>query len=242
MAHAHLAQLLCLLLVLPATVIAQNATKPTNAEEDRVRAMINEAKKEAEQFFKAGGDTTDPKHPNLKWAKTLWTYRIKHPGTPASTLATVESLRLLNRSDRVTELQAKTDTLKLSDPAWRQTLYILLGAAQRKKDYRYFFNKAEAVAERATDPEIRARARFVIGDGYWRKGELEQAKVAFRTVVTQFPKTSYADEAEGNLREIEFLNIGQLAPSVERKTLDGNPFSLASFKGQVVVLKFWGTY
>ena len=235
-------KLLGLILLIPLIASAQTPPKPVDAEVDRVQAMINESKKEADEFFKAGGDTTDPKHPNLKWAKTLWSYRIKHPGTAASTLATVETLRLLNRSERIIELQGKVDTLKLSDPAWRQTLYVLLAVANRKKDYTYFFNKAEAVAEGASDPEIKARARYVIGEAHWRKGDIEKTKIAFQTVIKQFPKSTYADEAEGNLGEIEFLNLGQVPPAFERKTLSGDPFSLASFKGQVVVLKFWGTY
>lgn len=119
---------------------------------------------------------------------------------------------------------------------------MLLGAAIRKKDYTYFISKAETLAQSAIDPEVKVKARFILGEGYWRKGDLEQARVAFQTVVTQYPKTSYAEEAEGNLREIEFLNVGQLAPLFERTTINGDPFSLGSLKGQLVVLKFWGTY
>ena len=61
-------------------------------------------------------------------------------------------------------------------------------------------------------------------------------------MVTQYPKTSNAEEAEGNLREIEFLNVGQPSPLIERPTITGDAFSLSSLKGKVVVLKFWGTY
>ena len=153
-----------------------------------------------------------------------------------------EALRLLVRVDRTREMQAKADTLKLTDPAWRQVLNVLLFAALKTKDYDYFISKTEALALGATDSEIKAKARFIQGDGLWRKGDTDKAKIVFQMVVTQFPKTTYAEEAEGNLREIEFLNIGQSAPSIERTTIDGNPFSLANFRGQIVVLKFWGTY
>ena len=119
---------------------------------------------------------------------------------------------------------------------------MLLSAAIRTKDYTYFISKAEAVEQGAIDQEIKSKARFTLGEGLWRKGDVEQAKIAFQTVVTRYPKTPYAEEAEGNLREIEFLNVGQPAPLFERTTINGDPFSLASLKGQVVVLKFWGTY
>jgi hypothetical protein len=235
--------LLGLILLITVITRAQNASpKPADREMERVQAMISEAKKEAEQFSKSGGQTVDANNPNLKWAETLWRYRRKHPGTPATTLATTEALRLLVRADRITEIQAKADTLKLTDAAWKQVLTVLLGAAIRKKDYTYFISKAETLSQNSVDPEVRAKARFVIGEGYWRKGDIDQARIAFQTVVTQYPTTSYGEEAEGNLREIEFLNVGQPAPFFERKTIDGDPFSLGSLKGQVVVLKFWGTY
>lgn len=235
--------LLGLILLVTLSARAQNAPpKPPDREMERVQATINQAKKEAEQFSKSGGQATDANNPNLKWSETLWRYRRKHSGTPATTLATTEALRLLVRADRISEMQAKADTLNLTDPAWKQVLNVLLGAATKKKDYTYFISKAETLAQRSIDPEIKVKARFILGEGYWRKGDIEQARITFQTVVTQYPRTPYAEEAEGNLREIEFLNVGQPAPLFERTTINGDPFSLGGLKGQLVVLKFWGTY
>lgn len=234
--------LLGLVLLVTISTRAQNAPKPADREMERVQAMISQAKKEAEQFSKSGGQAVDANNPNLKWAQALWRYRRKHPGTPATTLATTEALRLLVRADRISEVQAKANTLKTTDAAWKPVITVLLGAAIRKKDYTYFISKAETLAQNSIDPEVKAKARFVIGEAYWRKGDIDQARIAFQTVVTQYPKTSYGEQAEGNLREIEFLNVGQSAPLFERATIDGDPFSLGSLKGQVVVLKFWGTY
>jgi hypothetical protein len=111
-------------LALPA--IAQNTSpKPADAEMDRVQAMITQAKQEAEQFSKSGTKADDANHPNLKWAATFWTYRLKHPGTPATIVATTQALNLLYRSDRVSEMQAKADTLKLDDLAWKQLINVV---------------------------------------------------------------------------------------------------------------------
>ena len=103
-------------------------------------------------------------------------------------------------------------------------------------------SKAEALAQTASDKDIKAQARFNIGDAYWRTKDNDRARKAFQAVVTEYPETKYAEEAEGNLREIEFLNLGQPAPAFARTTLAGDPISLAGFKGKVLVLKFWGTY
>jgi len=223
------------------TVNAQNTTTP-DKEMDRVKAMISRAKTDAEKFSKSGGKPGDTNNPNLKWSATLWQYREKHSGTPATVIATVEALRLLNRADRLSDLQAKADTLKPDDPAWKQVLYVLMSAASKSKDYSYLISKAEALAQGAVDPEVKAQARFFIGDAYWKTKDIDRARKAFKAVVAEYPQTRFAQEADGNLWEIEFLNLGQPAPGFERTTLGGDPISLARFKGKVVVLKFWGTY
>jgi len=236
--------LLGLVLFLVLTAIAQNSSRPApnDREMDRVQAMITQAKKEADQFLKSGGKADDANHPNLKWAATLWHYRLEHPGTPATKVATIQALSMLYRSNRVSEMQAKADTLKLDDPAWEQIINVLLFASTTTKDYGYLISKAEALTHSAVDPKIKALARFNIGEAYWRKGDVDQARIAFQTVVAEYPNTSNAEEAEGNLREIELLNVGQPAPEFDRPTLNGDPLSLAGLKGKVVVLKFWATY
>jgi tetratricopeptide (TPR) repeat protein len=241
MASKRLAQLFILFLLTTQVVRAQNATKNADPETERIMAQISQAKK-AEDAYAKSGNPLDANHPNLKSAKSLWAYRLKHPGTYATTLATAEALRLLIRINRISEMQEKVNTLKLSDPAWKQVLNVLLFAGVRTKDYDYVIDKAGTVADGAPDAEIKAKARSILGDCFWRKGDTANAKIAFQKVITDFPKTTYAEDAEGNLGEIEFLNIGQTAPFFEQSTIDGSPFSLASLKGQVVVLKFWGTY
>lgn len=238
---ANLLSLACLLTLTTLTVNAQTTPAP-GKEMERVQAMISQSKKDAEQYQKAGGKPGDANNPNLKWSADLWQYREKNAASPATIAATAEALRLLNRADRFSELYAKADTLKPDDAVWRQVLYTLMSAAAKSKDYSYLISKAEALAQAAPDKEIKAQARFVIGDAYWSAKDNDRARKAFQTVVTEYPETKYAEEAEGNLREIEFLNLGQTAPAFERTTISGAPISLNRFKGKVLVLKFWGTY
>lgn len=227
------------------TVNAQNTSTPDKGPDKeiaRVQAMISQAKKEAEEFSKSGGKPEDASNPDLKWSAALWQYRETHPGTPATVSATIEALRMLNRAERFSEVQAKADTLKLDDAVWKQVLYVLMSAASKSKDYSYLISKAEALAQRAVDLEIKAQARFNIGNAYWKTKDDDRARKAFQAVIAEYPQTTYAQEAEGNLWEMESLNLGQPAPEFKRTTLAGDSLSLASFKGKVVVLKFWGTY
>lgn len=241
MRHKFLGISVSLVLLLTLTANAQK-TSTLDAETDRVQSMINQAKKDADQFAQAGGKPADPNNPNLKWSAALWEYREKHPASPATVIATIEALRMLYRAERLSELQAKADTLKLDDPAWKQVIYTLMSAAAKTKDYSYLISKAEALTQGAVANDVKAQARFSIGDAYWRMKDNDRARKNFQAVVKEFPGTRYAEEAEGNLGEIEFLNLGQPAPAFERTSLSGDPISIAGFKGKVVVLKFWGTY
>ena len=235
--------LLGLMFLVTLTARAQNTSaKPDDPELNRVQAMVRQAKEESEQFSKSGGKASEPNNPNLKWAATLWEYRNKHPGTPATAIATTEALRLLVRADRISEMQTKADTVKLDEAAWKRAIYVLVEAAAKNKDYNYLISKTQALSQTAIDPEIKVFAHMTLGEGYWKKGETEQARVTFEAVIAQYPKTPYAEEAEGNLMEMELLNPGQPAPQFSRTTIKGEPISLGGFKGKVVVLKFWGTY
>src|SRR2546425_774861 len=69
-----------------------------------------------------------------------------------------------------------------------------MAAAINVKDYSYFISKAEALAQGAVDTEIKARARFSIGEAYCKKGDIEQARIAFQAVLTQYPETTFGKE------------------------------------------------
>ena len=87
---------------------------------------------------------------------------------------------MLNRADRLTELQAKVDTLKPDDAAWKRVFYVLMSAASKTKDYSYLISKAEALAQAAADSDIKAQARFMIGDAYWSSKDIDRARKALK--------------------------------------------------------------
>jgi peroxiredoxin len=74
-----------------------------------------------------------------------------------------------------------------------------------------------------------------------------EAEQYFNQVITQFTDvkqddTLAADRARGELFEMKFLAIGQVAPDIEGEDVDGNKFKLSEYRGKVVVLDFWGDW
>ena len=86
------------------------------------------------------------------------------------------------------------------------------------------------------------RAQFDLARAYWKREELARSKAAFEKVIAEYPDTPYAKDAEGNIHEIEFLNIGQPVPLFARNSSTGEPISIADFKGKVVLLYFWASW
>ena len=56
----------------------------------------------------------------------------------------------------------------------------------------------------------------------------------------EFTDTDYAKMAEAFVFELEHLQVGMVAPDIVGVDVGGKPISLSSYRGQVVVLDFWG--
>jgi len=71
-------------------------------------------------------------------------------------------------------------------------------------------------------------------------------------VKTDFPGTAQAKQADGMLASLKTqgeakkiqsgLAVGSKFPDFEERALDGQPLSVASYKGKVVLVDFWATW
>jgi tetratricopeptide (TPR) repeat protein len=231
------------LALLAAPALAQEQPKPpADPELERLKKLTQDAWAEANQFLKDGKKESDADYPGRKWAATLWQYRTERPGTPAAAHATGEALHFLAHAGLRDELAVKADSLKADDPAWRRVAGVLMESAERGKDYAYAIRKLTWLADNTADSKTQAQARFSLGQAYWKKGDNDLAKTAFRKVIADHPASAAAKEAEGNLYEMEALNVGQPAPQFAFKGANGAPVSLSSYKGKVVLLNFWASW
>jgi arsenite methyltransferase len=102
--------------------------------------------------------------------------------------------------------------------------------------------KSKFLLEKSPDREVKMRAQLALAHGLWKKGEVEAARTAFRKVVAEYRNTPLAREAEGNIHELDSLNLGQPAPLFSYRGSNGEPVSLADFKGKVTLLNFWASW
>ena len=234
---------LCLILFLAATTAArQQSQQPADPELDRIDKTIREAWQEADQFVRAGGKESDPNYPGRKWAATLWQYRQQHPGAAASAQAAAEALHFLVHAEQIGEMTGKADSLAPDDAAWKRIIGVLREAAEKNKDYDYLIEKSKFLLEKSPDREVKMRAQFALAQGLWKKGETEAARTAFQKVVAEYPNTQLAGEAEGNIYELDSLNLGQPAPLFAYRGIRGEPVSLGDFRGKVTLLNFWASW
>ncbi len=77
-------------------------------------------------------------------------------------------------------------------------------------------------------------------DDQTRAADERRAAQLFHELARQYPHTEPGNEAEGYVFEMERLQIGMVAPDFAGRDADGKDIKLSQFRGQVVVLTFWG--
>jgi hypothetical protein len=216
--------------------------KRVSLEWKQVHDLIGQARSEVEQFTRAGGKAGDQNNPAASWANRLWEYSQQHPGKSESKDAANEALRLLLRARLIGEAAARISTLKSPDEAWQQALFDQLATAGRNKEYDYIVDNADSWIEHSKEVSLKVRIRLAQGEAYWEKGDTTSAKAVFGRVISENPNTGFADEARGDIYEIEKLNVGQPAPQFNSTLAAGQPARLADYKGKTVLLVFWASW
>ena len=154
----------------------------------------------------------------------------------------VQDLHALVHARKFAELEAKVDALDPQDPNWKAILELLVEGGEQKGAYDYLKRKAKHVLDTNTDVETRATAAFALGTGYWRSGQLSEAKAAFGEVARIRPDSDLAQTATGNVHEINSLAIGQTAPTFVTATITGERLRSDQLRGKVLLVHFWASW
>jgi len=208
----------------------------------QVHDLILRAEAERSHTLKAGENQDEAIRTARNWADQLLGYSRQHPDAAESRDAENEALVLLLGPGLIADAAARSAELTPADEAWGRAVMNRLWAAAGAKDYDYAIRNADALIEHSKRPDLKAQIRLAQGDANWEKGAVAQAKTIFRRVTDEYPKTRFADEARGNIYEIESLNVGQAAPRLESRFVDGHQARLADFKGKTVLLVFWASW
>lgn len=103
----------------------------------------------------------------------------------------------------------------------------------------------KTVLQRNSNKEVRAAALFSLGrvkaNVRGAKAEqLKEAETLFKRVQKEYPESEAAKQAGSYLFELQNLQIGMQAPEITGTDANGEKLTLSQFRGQVVVLDFWG--
>src|ERR1043166_1554815 len=151
----------------------------------------------------------------------------------------VQDLHTLVHAKKFADMEAKVDALDLHDPNWKAILELLVEGGEQQGTYDYLKRKAKLVRDTNMDVETRATAAFALATGYWRSGQLAEAKAAFGEGAKILPGSDLAQTAAGNVHEIDDLAIGHQAPRFVAVTTTGERLSGDGLRGKVVLLNFW---
>jgi tetratricopeptide (TPR) repeat protein len=218
------------------------APAPQQPAASDIQAMLRQAGEEIRSFEKAGGKKDDPSHPVARWVEALWALREKSPRTPEAATATTETVHLLVHAQRFQDAHARVDQLPPDDPAWEGLPQVLFEAASNQKDFKYFFQKLDAVLPNAPDRKVRAAIQLALGRGWRAQKDDAKAKAAFEAAIASARDSTFGKQAETELYELLHLGPGQPAPQFSATAVGGSRVSLADYRGKPVVLVFWATH
>lgn len=106
-----------------------------------------------------------------------------------------------------------------------------------------------ALVEKSPHRTVKAPALFGLGSTLCEQDKAEDkaaGRKAFERLIADFadvkPKrgSAYAERAKAYIFEMDHLQIGMVAPDFQSIDENGQKFSIADYRGKVVVLDFWG--
>ncbi len=227
------------LLVIFSAVAALAAAQ--QAATSDVETILVQARREIQNFEKAGGKKDDPSHPVEKWVQVLWKLYEESPRTPGAPKAASEAVHLLIHAGRFQEAYARADRVLPDDPAWEGISEVLVEAASLQNDFTYFFRKLPSVLSSSANATVRAAIQWNLGRGWLAQKQEEKAKAAFESAVESAADSTPGRQAERQLYELLHLGAGQPAPLFSATAMDGSRISLAGYRGKPVVIVFWSS-
>ncbi len=199
------------------------------------------------------------KRPAIEFVPRFRAYAEKHAGKPAAIPALAW---LIDNSVHLSLPEPKNDELPPTEWALQRLTQDHAGQSEIKESLgglayaAYSLDKEglvrlyEKIISTNKNKDAQSQAMFNLGFTYYlssRRGDDAERNAAtklstdtFRRVIKVYPESKAAEKAAPYIYEIEHLQIGMVAPEIVGKNASGKEIKLSQFRGQVVVLGFWG--
>ena len=172
---------------------------------------------------------------------------LKGVGIQSANLALMLSLNNLDQKG-AKEMFGLLETKYFKDPNVGLSLHFYSQFASQflkpKETEKWLSEKLNLYYKKGPNEDVRASALLLLSEYYAPAfGEAinnDKAIQMLNTLLTAFPKSRAAQRAEGAINRIKFLSVGKVAPDFEATDQDGKTFKLSEYRGQVIVLDFWG--
>ncbi len=195
-------------------------------------------------------DLARPKLPPMVQSRFVARYRdLADKGYPEAQLWVIEQHRFSGLDGVAARRDKRSRILSLlaTDPSDARLLAI--NAAIRLDgfdvlDLREALSISSLMIAMAREPDT--KARIAIEEGRALDGvdltlkERSRSLRIYESVAARWPATPTGKLANGLVFEARQLRVGQTAPEIAGRDVAGNPVRLTDYRGQVVVLDFWG--
>ncbi len=184
------------------------------------------------------------KHPGKQFLKKFQNLAQKAAGTQGGAVSELWVLRLANVANNPAAGKAALKHLQKDYIQWPIMAEVVQEVRYSGSDDDVIPFLRDVVAK-TNDKKTKLSAKFTLaarlyGWGSSSKERKEEAERLFEQVTKDDPKSDAAKQAESYLFELRNLQVGMTAPDFEAVDQDGVKFKLSDYRGQVVVLDFWG--
>ena len=196
-------------------------------------------------FYDSAGTMEDvygPGNPQHRLAPEFFEfYRRNQPGrdaTHALKNALVMWSNLKGVSNRV---QQEIRHISVEEDVWEGIANLLPGTFYADDREEEGLALLRGLAETVVPSRSRTALLFELSTRLMERGKSTEAREGFDRIIEWNASERHVVDARGYIHELDRLNPGQPAPLFTKDAIDGAAIDLASLRGRITLLHFWGT-
>jgi len=240
------AMLVCAALAATPT-LAQDEAQPVDASLASWKKLQQEYNDAVQEYYRPYRDARakgedynlDPaNHPNRTFAGRFQEFADAHKGTDGAAQALVLVMRVGGKEEQ----DAALHTL-LQDHMGSKAMKDVAASLRYRPDG---VTALRTIVAKSPHAEVQGFALLTLGQAL-KETDAEGALAALEKVAADYAdlpwyRGTLGEKAKGEIHEVKHLSVGKMAPEVAGEDVDGVAFTLADYRGKVVLLDFWGDW